>query len=586
MQMSGESYDCVTVKHAIHVEIIGFEVCARLRRQSAATSLLLFEFTKTVDADSFCECSKGSSETPAEFDPSVSDERIQRAIEWILELDAQTVDDCRRGRLVSKRIPLKPRPLPVRPASTAMEEVQAARPQLGVLLRPLFLRPPSAEALFPFQEIGTEWLVERKAGILGDDMGLGKTVQAIQALRQLVGSGEMRTALVLCPKTLVVNWDSELRRWAPELTTIALSPSSAEKEAVWEAAINRFHVVITNYEQLREPPSALTVKALDLLIADEAHRIRNLGALTTKGVKKLRAKRFWALTGTPIERDATDLATLLSIMFPARFSVSDSGLHESTLRARARPYVLRRLKKDVLTELPEVLESTEILELLPSQRRAYRIAVRDARRRNSHDETLSLITTLRTICDYDPKSGHSVKIQRLIEIMENLQKTDEKLVAFSNTLRPLELARDGLAAILGPRGSVRLIGEMNAAERATAIAAFKTDSSVRVLLASTGVAGEGLTLTEANHVVFLNESWNPSANAQARDRVVRIGQKRGVRVYHFRCQDTIEGLLEEILQEKGETFSNLIDRMAKGPGGGASPILLAEVRERLLDAPS
>ena len=270
-------------------------------------------------------------------------------------------------------------------------------------------------------------------------------------------------------------------------------------------------------------------------------------------------------TGTPIERDPGDLATLLSIIDPARFSPLDGRLHSSILRARARPYILRRLKEEVLEDLPDVIDSKETLELLAPQWRSYRSAVRNQAAAADEQGILALVNELRMICDFDPKSGASSKVEPILEILENVAASSEKAVVFSYLLKPLYLLREKLARALGDKALATLEGSMSLAERDLTLDRFRTDEKVCVLLASSRVGGQGLTLTEANHVIFFNEWWNPSANAQARDRVVRIGQKRGVRVYRFRCKDTIEEVLDEILAAKSHTIAEVIGRLAEPP---------------------
>jgi SNF2 family DNA or RNA helicase len=488
--------------------------------------------------------------------------RLSRVVASVLELDTVAKAEFLAGRVVVKDIPIRtPSPLPTLPPSATVEDYRRLRVAAGSLVRPALLYRPSEELLMPNQVAGARWLLEHPIGMLADDMGLGKTVQAITALRYLVWRGIAHRCLIVCPSSLLANWEDELSRWAPELARLRVTPRAREREEVWGLVLGRFHVLLASYEHLREPPSALrTGGHVDVVIADEAHRIRNLSAAVTQGIRSLRWARFWALTGTPIERDPRDLATILSTLDPGRFAPSDSASSASTLRARARPYILRRLKNDVLAELPAVLESTETLELLPPQQRAYRRAFKQGMRSGEPGSLLRLVNELRTICDFDPDTGKSAKVERIREILDTVAIAQEKAVVFSYLLRPLyileaELTKSGI-------GSVRLEGSLSLAERDAVLRRFRLDASITALLASTRVGGEGLTLTAANHVLFLNEWWNPSGNAQARDRVIRIGQQRGVSVYRFRCRGTIEEVLERILQEKSESFFQIVDRLA------------------------
>lgn len=514
----------------------------------------------------------------APLDQACRDAPLARAVTRILTLDESSLRDLMSGHQVVKWIPSSdPAPLsPLSPDATR-EDFWSLRQTSGQLVRPMLVAEPMTPGLMGFQREGVDWLLGTPAGILADDMGLGKTVQAIAAMRVLFARGDIAQALILCPRSLLANWEAELARWAPELTRTRVVPSAGLREAAWSALRDRVHVLITNYEQMRQVPEALRKAPVDLVVADEAHRLRNADALATKGLRRVEATRFWALTGTPIERDPTDLSTLLSLLVPTEFAESDSRAPRALLRARARPYVLRRRKDDVLTELPDVVDSKEILELSDAQRTAYRSAVRDAKGTGGTG-LLAVINRCRLICDYDPDTLESAKADRICELLEDIRLSGEKAVVFSHLLKPLEILRKRLGS-----SGISLVGEMNNTERERAVSAFRGNAGITVLLASSKVASEGLTLTEANHVIFFNEWWNPSSNAQARDRVVRIGQTRGVRVYRFRSRSTIEESLDRILTRKSRVFDDVIERLAAPRADGDEEViaLAMELRDQL-----
>ena len=282
----------------------------------------------------------------------------------------------------------------------------------------------------------------------------------------------------------------------------------------------------------------------------------------TSGVFELRPKRFWALSGTPLERDLEDMATLLSLVAPNRFAPTDAKLHPSSLRSRAKPYVLRRRKKEVLQELPPVLDTTETLDLSGAQGRSYRAAVNEYRRSNEKGMELALLTKLQMLCDIDPDSRESCKVDRILYLLGRILEQGEKAVVFSYRLEPLRELQTRIAKRWGQESAELLLGEMDSYERNRAVTRFRDDKRVLALLASSRVGGEGLTLVEANHVFLFNQWWNPSANDQARDRVVRIGQRRKVRIYRFCCRGTIEEALEKILEIKRELFNNVVEHLA------------------------
>ena len=493
---------------------------------------------------------------------SITSDRLARAVEWALDIDAQYRDLIRAGRSPQVDIPATGLVATGRVQSETITDYRELRLSVGTLIRPLLLDTPKLEQLYPFQHQGVEWLINRSGGILADDMGLGKTVQVISAMRLLFNRAKLRTALVICPKGLIATWEREFSRWAPELGVAVLIPPARLREEAWKTVAGRRHVLLTNYEQLRNPPEVLRRTPPDLIVTDEAHRLRRPGAQVTSGVFELRPKHFWALTGTPLERDLEDMATLLSLVAPNRFAPTDAKLHPSSLRSRAKPYVLRRRKKEVLQELPPVLDTIETLELSEAQGRSYRAAVNEYRRSNEKGMELALLTKLQMLCDIDPDSRESCKVDRILYLLGRILEQSEKAVVFSYRLEPLRELQTRIAKRWGQESAELLLGEMDSDERNHAVTRFRDDERVLTLLASSRVGGEGLTLVEANHVFLFNQWWNPSANDQARDRVVRIGQRRKVRIYRFCCRGTIEEALERILETKRELFNDVVEHLA------------------------
>ena len=429
-------------------------------------------------------------------------------------------------------------------------------------IRPLLLPTQVHDELYPYQRQGVAWLLRHKRALLGDDMGLGKTAQALAAARRLVRRGTVGWILVVVPRTLIANWLAEAKAWAPELTVSTALPTGSNRDAHWSRLVRRAHVLLTSYEQLRDPPAALLRNPPDLVIADEAHRLRNYGSQSTQGFRKLRTNWFWALTGTPVERDAEDLVVLLSLLDSARFSAADKSLPSSSLRARLRPYMLRRSKNHVLKDLPSVIEEKEILDLTDEQLYAYRNSVVQHVTSARQSSFLPLFNKLRMLCDIEPVTGSSSKLDRVIELLCDIQGMKEKAVVFSYILDPLKWLERRLAELHVQVGYSVITGDMSLEQRELAIIKFKSDAECTALLASTRIASEGLTLTEANHVVFVNQWWNPSSNSQARDRVVRIGQTRIVSIRSFMCRGTVEERLEHLLKEKALTFEELVESLS------------------------
>ena len=548
-----------------HVDLgLDLTCCVGLRPTEQGVELQIFPGSANSRThDCQLAAQSPNSKLPHPFEPRLSLNRIRSATRKLLSSDGQALRDLQKGLVIRKTVySYDPAPLNVDNNVQTVSTYREKRSTASALIRPILLAEPVEKRLRPFQDEGVSWLIERNKAILADDMGLGKTVQTIFALRILFNRASIHTVLIICPKSLLANWEEEITQWAPELSRLQVVPSPAIREEVWKAIWGRVHIILTNYEQVRNPPSVLLNEDIDLLVADEAHRIRNTDSQTTQGIRRLGVGKFWALTGTPIERDSEDLATLLSTLDPERFSVSDKGLHPASLRAQARPLVLRRLKDEVLDDLPEVLESTQVLDLLPGQQHSYLQVYRKLSDSN-RASTFAILNQLRAICDYDSRTEQSAKIDRIVEIIQDFSSIGDKGVVFSYLLEPLSILKGKIRSVLGREAVITLRGSLSVAEREDAIERFKNDSRIHVMLCSSRIAGEGLTLTEANHVIFLNEWWNPSANSQARDRVVRIGQKKGVRLYRFRCRNTIEEALEEILEKKSFNFEQLIDRLAE-----------------------
>ena len=429
---------------------------------------------------------------------------------------------------------------------------------------PLLLPPGVKDNLYPFQREGVAWLLQNRKAVLADDMGLGKTIQVIGAVRRLYRYGRIESCLVITPGTLLANWLAEADKWAPELITQRLNFTSRTfTPARWRGAVARAHVLLASYEDLRGLWDDLQDQPPDLIVADEAHRLRNAESLAHQAMRRIAAPRVWALTGTPVERDAQDLACLLSLLEPRRFAIDDHRHGIDVMRARARPYLLRRTKDLVLPELPEAIEHIETVNLHPAQRQAYNSALSSIGRR-PEGGYLAVFNRLRSICDLDPETGESSKLDRAAEIIKSAVADDCKTVVFSYMLDPLRQLHKRITAADGDIATM-LTGEQSLDQRKRSVHRFKTQPDCWVLLASTRVASEGLTLTEASRVILLNRWWNPSTNSQAVDRVVRIGQRKPVTVHYLTCSNTVEDRLQPLLDRKEMTFEQLIETLQHRP---------------------
>lgn len=420
---------------------------------------------------------------------------------------------------------------------------------------PIYINDDDSE-LKNFQIKGVDWLVKNKIGILADDMGLGKTVQSIFALKKLFKKGEIDKVLVVAPVALIDNWILEFKKWGEEFVVNRVSPSPQNVFSEWADKYENSHILITNYEQLRNTNKIIETLNFDVLITDEAHKIRKLSSGVTKGVQRINRSYFWGLTGTPVENNPQDLITLLNHVDPIKFSKLKEETDLIFLRDRARPYVLRRTKEDMLKELPDVFEKKQEISLTATQQKKYdQIWNERMHITNEKGSYFATLNMLRDICDHF--EGSSSKAEKAYEIIKQNINKEEKTIVFSYYKSVLKI----LEEILIDKNIkfTTIYGSDTNEERTKNLNNFKSQSNIPVILLSARIAGEGLTITEANNVIFLNEWWNPSNNNQAKDRVIRIGQERNVNITTFYAKGTIEERLKEILETKTDLYENLID---------------------------
>lgn len=492
--------------------------------------------------------------------PPISDEtfrcgysEVDRLVEYLEARRSDVLSRVASGERVSLFLPQRD-PAPIR---VMKGESRHAYFTLGELVRWRFLRNLPTYPLKPHQEDGVNWLRNRQAAILADDMGMGKTLQAIAAFELLHRTGEVENALVVCPKSLIGVWEAELSLWAPRLCNVALyTPVSRQ---VWNAVATQCQVGITNYEAIRS--SGPDPGMFDVLILDEVHRLKNSSSLNYQACYNLQPKVTWGLSGTPLENKPGDLTAILHLLDRKRISPSEERLPLVSLRSLARAHVLRRNKTALSDELSQVTDKLDLVALAPEQKEAYEGVLKDVKSYATAGGWIATFNRLRAICDFDPETEASSKVDRALVILQSVSQLGEKAVVFSWRLDPLRLLGDRLAMQCGRDSFQVITGETSAAERSRIVSLFQTSREPRFLLCSMRATSEGLTLTAANHVVFLNEWWNPAVNAQARDRVNRIGQGKDVVVYRLRTLGTVESELARILEAKSELFDEVINRL-------------------------
>lgn len=457
------------------------------------------------------------------------------------------------------------------------------------------------DILREYQKNGFQWLHRlyrnHFSGLLADEMGLGKTIQVIAFLSSLKERGR---CIIICPASLVYNWRNEFRRFAPEIETVLITGSAPlRRELISESSEHA--VLITSYDAMKRDIDVYEGLKFDVEVIDEAQYIKNAATQAAESVKAINAGFRIALTGTPIENRLSELWSIFDFLLPGflyRYNwfrthfempiVKDQNSDaQERLRRMITPFILRRLKRDVLTDLPEKLEEIYYAPLEGEQKELY-----DARRQRlkimlakesdqsfskKKIEVLAELTRLRQTCCapaliYDNYRGNSAKEDLCIELIQRAIQGGHKILLFSQFKTMLErlnkrLEKEKIAYHF-------LSGETPKEKRAMMVEAFQNDD-VPVFSISLKAGGTGLNLTAADIVIHYDPWWNTAAENQASDRTHRIGQENVVTVYKLIVEDTVEERIIELQKEK----ANLANEILSGDEMSSSSL----TREQLMD---
>lgn len=455
-----------------------------------------------------------------------------------------------------------------------------------------------------YQKVGFNWLkVLDKynfGGILADEMGLGKTIQLIALLLDEKSNNvtsKRSTSIVVCPSSLYLNWKKEINKFAPTLNVIVVN-GNAEERKVKINELNKYDVVITSYDMLKRDIENYADFKFRYIIADEAQYIKNSNTKNSKALKKLNGITKFALTGTPIENSLSELWSIFDFCmqgylysykkFKDTYEIpiikdNDKKIMEK-LGFQVKPFILRRIKKDVLKELPLKTETVLYSSMEDEQRKVYEAYLLKAKdeMKNLLDSSnfeknklqiLSLLTRLRQICCHPSLflsnyTGSSSKLLQCLDILNNAILSEHKVLLFSQFTSMLDILKKELDKMNIPY--MELTGKTKSDTRLELVNKFNTENDVKVFLISLKAGGTGLNLIGADIVIHFDPWWNISVQNQATDRAHRIGQKKNVQVFKLITENTIEEKIEKLQERKinlsnniVKTGENFINKMSK-----------------------
>jgi len=450
------------------------------------------------------------------------------------------------------------------------EDVIKLQDRLYYVLQPSLESIVSANSLefpfepFPYQLEGIAFLYSRYTAILADEMGLGKTMQAISTIRLLLYAGEVRNVLLICPKPLVTNWRREFQLWAPEIPLAIIEGDRVRRE--WQWRQEQTPVKIANYELLMRDRDVIVDPDLrfDLVVLDEAQRIKNRSSTTSQVARAISRTRNWALTGTPIENSSDDLVGIFDFLAQGYLS---SAMKPRQMAKATRDHILRRTKDMVLSDMPPKLFRDAELELTPEQWSTYQAAENEGVLRLEGmgegitiQHVFELVLRLKQVCNFDPVTGASSKLERLEADMEEVAASGQKAIIFSQWVHCLDRLKQRLERF----GPLEYHGRIPSKQRDGVIERFRNDPDKHVILMSYGAGSVGLNLQFCRYVFLFDRWWNPAVEDQAINRAHRIGVAGSVTVTRMLTQGTIEERINQVLEEKRALFDQIFSQQ-EGP---------------------
>lgn len=407
-------------------------------------------------------------------------------------------------------------------------------------------------------------------GILADEMGLGKTIQVIAFLVYK----KNKRSLVVTPTSLIYNWKEEFEKFAPSLNVGVIHGSKSVRNKILDNK-EEYDILLTTYGTIKNDMEFYKNEIFDYCIIDEAQNIKNPKAQNTKIIKEINAKVKFALTGTPIENSLIELWSIFDFIMPGylfdekKFKkkfVNRSENEIEELKSLIKPFILRRLKKDVITELPEKIEKKYYVPMTSEQKLAYKNYMKEVKLKlkTGEDDNITIfsyLTRLRQICQ-DPilvnkdYTGDSGKLNVALEIIEEVIEDNNKMLVFSQFTSVLKKIEEELN--IREIKNKYLDGSTSAKERIKLVSEFNESKEPEIFLISLKAGGTGLNLTSAKFVMHMDPWWNPAIEDQATDRAHRIGQKNIVEVIKLVAKDTIEEKIIELQEDKREIINSVM----------------------------
>lgn len=443
-----------------------------------------------------------------------------------------------------------------------------------------------------YQKIGYEWLNVldnyKFGGILADDMGLGKTIQLLALILNYVeNTKNPKPCIVVCPSSLSLNWQNEIKKFTPKLTSVVIHGSLLERTEQIKDTLN-YNIVITSYDLLKRDIEFYKKQNYEYkyVIADEAQYIKNNNTQNAKSIKQLNGETRYALTGTPIENSLSELWSIFDFVMPGylfsykKFKelyempiVKDEEISAmKKLKMLIEPFILRRIKEEVLTELPDKTITVLNSEMEEEQQKIYLSYMQQAKSEamqeiqnkgfeKSHIKILALLMRLRQICCHpslflNDYNGESSKLNQCIEVIKDAVEAGHKILLFSSYTSIFPIIEKELKNLNIEYS--KLTGQTKVGERIELVDEFNENENKKVFLISLKAGGTGLNLIGADMVIHYDPWWNLSAENQATDRTYRIGQKKNVQVYKLITKNSIEEKIYELQERKAKLIDNML----------------------------